>query len=124
MTSLIPKSAKDNQKPQPKGKYLITLGYLKTAVFQNFPNPFNPETWIPFELSQKAEVTISIYDIKGKLVRTLNLGHKEAGFYTTKEKAAYWDGRNETGEPASSGVYFYTIQVGPFQATKKMVITK
>jgi WD40 repeat protein len=109
---------------QPRGKQLTTLGYLKTTVFQNYPNPFNPETWIPFQLDEPAEVTISIYDVKGQLIRTLNLGQKPAGIYLSKEKAAYWDGKNQSGERVSSGVYFYHLQAGTFQATKKMVIAK
>ncbi len=77
-----------------------------TALLQNFPNPFNPETWIPYELKEAGSVEIRIFGASGELVRGIALGHKPAGFYTTKERAAYWDGRNEAGEPVSSGVYF------------------
>ena len=95
-----------------------------TTLLQNFPNPFNPETWIPFALSQDAIVTIRIYDIAGRLVRKLELGNKSAGFYTTKDRSAYWNGHNEAGERASSGLYFYTIQAGSFTATKRMILVK
>ena len=91
-------------------------------LLQNFPNPFNPETWLPYELASDASVTIWIYNSSGELVRKLSPGRQEAGFYTTRDKAAYWDGKNESGEQVSSGVYFYTIQAGEFGATKKMPI--
>ncbi len=91
-------------------------------LLQNFPNPFNPETWLPYELASDAHVMIWIYNSSGELVRKLNPGKQEVGFYTTRDKAAYWDGKNETGEQVSSGVYFYTIQAGEFTATKKMSI--
>jgi RNA polymerase sigma factor (sigma-70 family) len=91
-------------------------------LLQNFPNPFNPETWLPYELASDADVMVWIYNSSGELVRKLNPGRQEAGFYTTRDKAAYWDGRNESGEQVSSGVYFYTIQAGEFRATKKMSI--
>jgi hypothetical protein len=96
----------------------------KDALLQNFPNPFNPDTWIPYQLRGNANVVIKIYSATGQLVRTLNLGHKPAGFYTEKKKAAYWDGRNEAGEHVASGVYFYQIKAGDFNATRKMVIVK
>ena len=99
------------------------LGF-ENQLLQNYPNPFNPETWIPFKLAQDAPVTISIYDTKGQLIRTISLGNRNAGIYTTKDKAAYWDGRDSLGEQVSSGVYFYTLQAGEFRATRKMVILK
>jgi len=95
-----------------------------SALAQNFPNPFNPETWIPYELAESSEIRISIYDVQGKLVRTLYFGHKEIGQYFSKDKAAYWDGRNNLGEKTGSGVYFYQIQAGDFQAVRKMAIVK
>jgi len=96
-----------------------------TTLLQNFPNPFNPETWIPFELSQNAIVTINIYDITGRLVRKLELGNKFAGFYISREQAAYWNGRNDDdGERVASGIYFYQLQAGEFRATRKMVVSK
>ena len=99
------------------------LGY-ENQLLQNYPNPFNPETWIPFKLAQNAPVSISIYDTKGQLIRTIALGQQNAGIYTTKDKAVYWDGRSNTGEKVSSGVYYYTLQAGDFTATRKMVIMK
>jgi hypothetical protein len=93
-------------------------------LLQNFPNPFNPETWLPYELASDATVMILIHNSGGELVRRLNPGRQEAGFYTTRDKAAFWDGRNETGEQVSSGVYFYTLQAGEFAATKKMSIAE
>jgi len=93
-------------------------------LLQNFPNPFNPDTWIPYELPKDAPVTISIYNIKGQLVRELSLGDKEAGYYVIKSKSAYWDGRNDCGERIASGVYFYRLQAGKFNAMRRMVILK
>ena len=95
-----------------------------TRLYQNFPNPFNPETWLPYQLSKEADVTVTIYDVSGQVVRQLNLGHQEAGEYLEKEAAVYWDGRNTTGESVSSGVYFYHLQAGDFSATKRMLILK
>ena len=96
----------------------------ETVVMQNFPNPFNPETWIPFKLAKDADVSVRIFDSTGRLVRTLDLGRKSAGSYVTKDLAAYWDGKTETGEQVSSGVYFYTVKAGDFSTTKKMIILK
>ena len=95
-----------------------------TALLSNYPNPFNPETWIPYQLSETAEVTVTIHASDGKLVRTLELGQVPAGVYSEKDRAAYWDGQNEQGEPVASGVYFYTLTAGEFKATRKMVIRK
>lgn len=95
-----------------------------SALLQNFPNPFNPETWIPYQLREDSEVTIRIYDATGGLVRGLELGHKSAGLYVSRDRAAYWDGRNETGEAVASGVYFYAIQAGEFAATRKMIVAR
>ncbi len=91
---------------------LAALTPKKSALF-----PFNPETWIPYHLTEPAEGTLSIYSADGKLVRTLALGHQPAGIYQNKSRAAYWDGRNEQGEPVASGVYFYTLTAGDFAAT-------
>ena len=95
-----------------------------TSLMPNYPNPSNPETWIPYELAEAAEVTLTIHAADGQLVRTLDLGTLPAGAYQSKPRAAYWDGRNEHGEPVVSGVYFYTLQAGDFSATRKMVIRK
>ena len=96
----------------------------RDLLLQNYPNPFNPETWIPYQLSEAADVSVSIYDTTGKLVRTLSLGHQVAGFYNSRERAAYWDGRNTLGERVASGVYFYTLTTGEFTATRRMLILK
>jgi flagellar hook assembly protein FlgD len=91
---------------------------------QNYPNPFNPETWIPFQLAREADVSVRIYDTGGRLVRNLALGRREAGIYMEKERAAYWDGKSDTGEEVASGVYFYTIRAGEFSSTRKMTVRK
>ena len=96
----------------------------QTALLVNYPNPFNPETWIPYQLSEALDVTVSIYAVDGKLVRTLALGHQPAGLYQRKNRAAYWDGRNTFGERVVSGLYFYTLTAGDFTATRKMLIRK
>jgi len=96
----------------------------RTALLQNFPNPFNPDTWIPFVLGEDAVVTLNIFDISGGLVRRLDLGVHQAGVYTKRERAIYWDGRNTNGEQVSSGVYFYQLTAGDFNAIRKMVILK
>ncbi len=96
----------------------------ETVLLANYPNPFNPETWIPYQLAKPAEVTVSIYSADGKLVRRLDLGQLPAGIYQNRSRAAYWNGRNAQGEPVASGVYFYTLTAGEFKATRKMVIRK
>jgi len=96
----------------------------ETALLPNYPNPFNPETWIPYQVSEPAEVTVRIYSVKGILVRTLALGQTPAGIYQSRSRAAYWDGRNDMGEPVASGLYFYTLTAGDFTATRKMLIRK
>ena len=96
----------------------------ETALLPNYPNPFNPETWIPYGLANGMNVQISIYDISGELVRQLDLGHQRAGHYTERSRAAYWDGRNGRGERVASGVYFYTLAAGTFRATRKMLVGK
>lgn len=96
----------------------------ETALLANYPNPFNPETWIPYQLAHASDVQIGIYAINGTLVRTLSLGHQAAGIYRQRTRAAYWDGRNQLGEPVASGVYFYTLTAGDFTATRKMLIMK
>ena len=93
-------------------------------LLQNYPNPFNPETWIPYQFLEDSPVSVSIYDTTGKLVRTLSLGFQSAGFYNSRERAVYWDGRNGLGERVASGVYFYTLMAGEFTATRRMLILK
>ncbi len=96
----------------------------QTKLLPNYPNPFNPETWIPYQLAFDADVQITIYDIGGKLVRRLDLGHRKTGYYVNRERAAYWDGRSETGEAVSSGLYFYELRAGSYSAIRRMVILK
>ena len=96
----------------------------ETVLLANYPNPFNPETWIPYQLATPADVTLTISAVNGELVRTLALGNQAAGVYQGKNRAAYWDGRNTNGEPVASGVYFYTLKVGDFSATRKMLVQK
>ena len=96
----------------------------ETALLHNYPNPFNPETWIPYQLAEPADVTIHIYAASGVLVRTLAVGYQPAGIYQYRSRAAYWDGKNEVGESVASGVYFYTLTAGDFTATRKMLIMK
>ncbi|MYI93846.1 T9SS type A sorting domain-containing protein [Candidatus Poribacteria bacterium] len=110
---------------EPEDKKIVILGEIKrNQLLQNFPNPFNPETWIPFQLADKSNVTIQIYTPTGDLVRTLSLGVMAAGNYSSQAKAIHWDGRNNRGEPVSSGIYLYTINAGEFSATRKMLIRK
>ena len=105
-------------------RLLASLLPEKTALLPNYPNPFNPETWIPYQLTEPADVSLTIYDINGRVVRDLDLGHQRAGMYHSRSHAAYWDGRNAQGEPVASGVYFYTLKAGDFTATRKMLIRK
>ena len=114
-------------------KLLTTLAPQKTALLPNYPNPFNPETWIPYQLAAPANVTITIHAIDGTVVRTLTLGHQPAGIYQTHTRAAYWDGKNALGESVASGLYFYTLSTestrdsvtaGDFSDTRKMLIRK
>ena len=103
---------------------LLKLRPETTALLPNYPNPFNPETWIPYHLAKPANVTLTIYASNGAVVRTLALGHQDAGIYQTRSRAAYWDGKNAIGETVASGVYFYTLTAGEFSATRKMMILK
>ena len=96
----------------------------ETQLLHNYPNPFNPETWIPYRLAEDAVVTLTIYDRTGHVVRTLDVGHQVAAVYESRSKAVYWDGRNNVGEAVASGVYFYHLSAGDFSATRKMVILK
>ena len=105
-------------------RLLASLLPEKTALLPNYPNPFNPETWIPYDLAEATDVTVHIYAAGGTLVRTLALGHQAAGIYQSRSRAAYWDGKNEIGESVASGVYFYTLTAGDFTATGKMLIVK
>ena len=101
-----------------------SLKPAETALLANYPNPFNPETWIPYRLAEDAVVTLTIYDANGQAVRRLDLGHRTAAVYERQSNAIYWDGRNEHGEQVTSGVYFYQLSAGDYSATRKMVILK
>ncbi len=103
---------------------LAALTPKETMLLPNYPNPFNPETWIAYHLAQEAEVTITIYDTKGTPVRRLALGNQAAGYYAARGKAAYWDGRNESGEKVASGIYIYQFRAGDYVASRRMVIVK
>ena len=96
----------------------------ETQLLSNYPNPFNPETWIPYRLAEDAFVTLTIYDLSGQIVRTIDVGHQTAAVYENRSKAVYWDGRNGLGEQVASGVYFYHLSAGDYSATRKMVILK
>ena len=96
----------------------------KTALLPNYPNPFNPETWIPYDLAKETDVRITIYNLKGETVKQLNIGFQAAGTYRTRSRAAYWDGCNSVGELVANGIYFYTLCAGQTKTTRKMVIGK
>ncbi len=103
---------------------LASLIPEETALHRNYPNPFNPETWIPYQLATPTEVALAIYDMNGQMVRSLAMGHQAAGMYQSRSRAIYWDGRNQFGEFVASGLYFYTLTAGEFSATRRMVILK
>ena len=105
-------------------RLLAALTPKDTALLPNYPNPFNPETWIPYRLAEDAAVRITIYDTVGGVVRQLDLGPRPAGFYTDRSRAAHWDGRNQVNEIVGSGVYFYRIQAGDYSQTRRLVIIK
>ena len=90
----------------------------------NYPNPFNPETWIPYQLAKEADVTLTIFDTNGNTVRRLDLGHQSAGYYADRGRAVYWDGRNEYGEKVASGVYVYHLSAGDYSSVRRMLILK
>jgi hypothetical protein len=105
-------------------KLLASLIPEETALLANYPNPFNPETWIPYQLAEPAEVRLTIYDMSGKVVRRLAVGHQAAGMYQSRSRAVYWDGRNQMGEFVASGLYFYRLIADDFTATRRMLILK
>ena len=122
--------------PKKSGNVKITIQFLRlwlenanrsvaeTKLLPSYPNPFNPETWIPYQLAEAADVGVRIYDVGGHLVRTISIGFKPVGYYLTRERAAYWDGRNEIGEPVSSGIYFIQFVAGEYAATRRVVVVK
>ena len=103
---------------------LAVLTPKETILLPNYPNPFNPETWIPYQLANSSDVQITIYDTRGATIRRLALGHQPQGYYTTRSRAAYWDGRNDLGERVATGVYFYQLQADGMSPLRKMVILK
>ena len=103
---------------------LAALLPRETALLPNYPNPFNPETWIPYRLAEDAFVTLTIYDGEGQVVRTLDVGHQIAAFYESRSQAIHWDGRNKFGEQVASGIYFYNLTADNYSATRKMLIIK
>lgn len=109
----------------PSGLAVTTLGQVKRmALFQNFPNPFNLETWLPYRLAKRTDVNIRIYDVRSDLTRELNLGAQKAGLYLTRQTAAYRDGKNQFSEPVSSSDHYYTSRAGAFQTTRRMLLLK
>ena len=105
-------------------RLISSIKVSRTEAFQNYPNPFNPETWIPFQLAEGSDVEVRIYNSAGRLVKVLDLGFRDAGYYTSREDSARWDGTDESGERAASGVYFYTVRAGEYTATRKMLLVK
>ena len=105
-------------------RLLASLIPEKTALLPNYPNPFNPETWIPYQLANPSHVTITIYNAHGAIVRQLDLGHQREGYYTNRSRAVYWDGRNDVGERVASGIYFYQLRADGLSYLRKMVILK
>ena len=103
---------------------LVTARPEKTQLLANYPNPFNPETWIPYELATDTNVKITIYNTQGVVIRTLQFGHQSAGYYVGRDRAAYWDGRNALGEQVASGLYFYQLETDEMSSMRKMVILK
>ena len=96
----------------------------ETVLLPNYPNPFNPETWIPYHLANPSDIVVTIYDARGSVIRRLELGHQSEGYYTSQSRAVYWDGRNNVGEPVASGIYFYQLQADNTSLLRKMVILK
>ena len=103
---------------------LLALQPKQTLLLANYPNPFNPETWIPYQLARDSRVRITIYDTQGAVVRRLDLGYRVEGFYTSRGKAAHWEGRNAVGERVASGIYFYQLETDDVSLLRKMVILK
>ena len=96
----------------------------ETALLPNYPNPFNPETWIPYQLQVPADVTLTIHDVHGGTVQALEIGYQPAGLYQSRGRAAYWDGRNQYGEPVATGIYFCTLTADDFTTTRRMLVNK
>ena len=121
----VKRTAAESTLPLPElSPSTAALAPTQTALLPNYPNPFNPETWIPYQLKTSAEVTLTIFDSKGQAVRALAVGHQPTGTYRSRDRAVYWDGRNRQGELVANGVYFYTLSAGDFSATRKMLVGK
>jgi hypothetical protein len=103
---------------------LASLRPAVSALLPNYPNPFNPETWIPFDLSKASDVTVRVYDTRGHEVRRVSLGHLDPGSYRGRSDAAHWDGRNELGEPVASGIYVVELRAGDYVERRRMVVRK
>ena len=117
-------SLKDQREIAMLKALLASMHPDKTMLLANYPNPFNPETWIPYRLAKSAHTQITIYDASGTVVRHLELGHQSAGYYMSRSRAAYWDGRNDFGECVASGIYFYQLQADTVSPLRKMIILK
>ena len=115
---------KDRQAIAMLESVLASMRPDKTVLLANYPNPFNPETWIPYHLGKSADVRVTIYDAYGIVVRHLELGHQSSGYYISRSQAAYWDGCNDFGEHVASGIYFYQLQADTISPIRKMVILK
>ena len=110
---------------EPQQKQLTTLGKVKrTRLLQNYPNPFNPETWMPYYLAEEAVVAVRIYNVKGELIQSFDIGKQLAGAYMARGEAVYWDGRNNLNQPVSSGTYFYELLADKSSQTRRMVLVK
>ena len=123
-TLSITVTASEGAGANPAPTQTTVISPVTTALLPNYPNPFNPETWIPYHLAKDSNIEITIYDARGTIVRRLELGHQSAGYYTKRNRAAYWNGRNTLGEQVPSGVYFYHLQAGNVSLLRKMVILK
>ena len=124
VTIMVVDVQENRNMPEVPGAPARSVPPAETALLANYPNPFNPETWIPYQLSKPAQVTVTLYNIQGVIVRELALGHKPAGVYRIRSRAVHWDGRNASGEKVATGVYFYTFTAGDYTATRKMLIRK
>jgi hypothetical protein len=105
-------------------KLISSVKISKTMTFPNYPNPSNPETWIPYQLSEDSDVVIRIYSLNGNLVKTIDLGHKKSGVYLTRDTSAHWDGKNESGDSVSSGIYFYSFKAGNYYVVRKIMVVR
>jgi hypothetical protein len=112
------------ESPQFLGKVILAEPPKQSLLLPNYPNPFNPKTWIPYQLASQARVTLYLYDAKGSLVRTIELGQRKAGYYINKQRAIHWDGKNTASESVASGVYFITLKTDSFSVTRKIVLIK